>query len=116
VRLVAVYAAAVVIGIGAPFFVLGIARSTSVGADPALAAGAIVVALGIVAALLSALAPRHWLWLALVVSVPLTLFSVVMFAALASVGEFFWIWIWVGVGAVVAALMGALVTARTRRA
>ena len=115
-RLFAVYAAAVVIGIGAPFLVLGIARGTSVGADPALAAGAIVVGMGIVAALLSAAAPRHWLWLALVVSLPLTLFSVVMFAALANVGEFFWIWIWVGLGAVVAALLGALVTARTRRA
>ena len=115
-RVFAAYAGAVVIGIGAPYLVLGIARSTSVGADPALAAGAIVVALGILAGLLSAAAPRHWLWLALVVSVPLTLFSVVMFAALANVGEFFWVWVWVGLGAVVATLLGALVTARMRRA
>ena len=115
-RVFAAYAAAVVIGIGAPILVLGIARGTSVGADPALAAGAIVVGLGILAALLSAAAPRHWLWLALVVSVPLTLLSAVMFAALANVGGFFWIWIWVGLGGVVAALLGALVAARKRRA
>jgi hypothetical protein len=115
VRLVAVYAAAVVIGIVAPYLVLRLARGTSVGADPALAAGAIVVGIGIVAAIVGALAPRHWLWLALVVSVPLTLFSGVMFAALANVGEFFWIWLWVGTGAVVAALAGGLVAARKRR-
>jgi hypothetical protein len=114
VRLFAAYAAAAAIGIGAAFLVLWIARSAQSGADPQLVAVAIVGALGVIAAGLAAAAPRHWLALGLVVSIPLALLGIVMFAALAGLGEFFWIWLWVGLGATGAALLGAYLVGRRR--
>ena len=113
-KVFAAYAAAGALGIGAPVLVLHLARSSAVGADPLMAAAGVVIALGIVAAALAAVVPRHWLALALMLSVPLALLGIVMFAALADIGEFFWIWLAVGLGGVAAALGAAYLAARTR--
>jgi predicted membrane channel-forming protein YqfA (hemolysin III family) len=110
------YAAAAIVGIGTPILALWIARGTPVGSDPALAGGSLVLGLGIVSAVLTAALPRHWPWIAFAVSLPLCLLGVVMFAALADVGEFFWIWLWVALGGVAASLAGAFLTARAKRA
>lgn len=109
------YAAALIVGIGTPLFALWVARSTPVGSDPALAGLSLVLGLGIIAALLAAALPRHWLALALIVSVPLGVLGTVMFVALANIGEFFWIWLAVTLGAVAASLLGAFFAARAKR-
>lgn len=110
------YALAVIVGLATPVVALWIARSTPVGSDPALAGGSVVLGLGIVAGLLAAALPRHWLALALVVSVPLCLLGIVMFAALANIGEFFWVWLGVALGGVAASLLGAFLGRRAKRA
>lgn len=112
--LIAVYAAAVAIGIGTPVFVLWLARTSAQDANPYLPAIAIAVGVGILAALLARLAPRHWLALALVVSAPLGLLGIVMFGAFVNIGAFFWVWLGVGAGAVAAALFAAWLAARSR--
>ena len=111
-KLFAAYAAAGAIGVGVAAFVLWLARSAAVGADPLMAALGVVITIGVVAALLAAAAPRHWL--ALVLSLPVALLGIVMFSALANVGEFFWIWLIVGLGALGAAMLGAYLVARGR--
>jgi hypothetical protein len=116
VRIWLAYAAAAIVGIGTPVFALWVARGTPVGSDPALAGAAIVVGLAIVSGLLSLANPRHWVPIALIVSGPLCLLGVVMFAALARVGEFFWVWLWVALGAVAASLVCAFFAARAKRA
>jgi predicted membrane channel-forming protein YqfA (hemolysin III family) len=110
------YAVAVIVGLATPVLALWLARSTPVGSDPALAGASVVLGLGIVSGMLAAALPRHWLPLALVVSVPLGLLGVVMFAALANVGEFFWVWLWVSLGGVAVSLAGAFFGARAKRA
>jgi hypothetical protein len=94
--------------------VLAIARETPVGSDPSLAAGGVIVLLAAAAGLLASAAPRHWWRLALIVSLPLGLLGATMFAALASLGELFWIWLGVGLGAVAAALAAAYAARRIR--
>lgn len=110
------YAAALIVGIGTPLFALWVARSTPVGSDPALAGLALVLGMGIIAGVLAAALPQHWLALGLIVSVPLGVLGTVMFVALANIGEFFWIWLAVALGAVVVSLLGAFLTARAKRA
>ena len=108
------YAAALVSGIGVAVFVMWLARSSAAGVDPLIVSIAVVAVLGVLAALVTRLAPQHWWTLALVISGPLALLGGVMFAALANIGEFFWIWLGVGLGGMVAAQVGAYVTARLR--
>jgi len=110
----AAYAAAVATGLGVAVFVLWIARSTAVGADPVIVSIAVVAVVGILAAVLTRLAPAHWIALALVISAPLALLGILMFAALANIGEFFWIWLGVGLGGAGAALLGGYLAARAR--
>jgi hypothetical protein len=110
------YGGAAIVGIGTPFFVLWVARGTPVGSDPAFAGAAVVVALGIISGLLSLAVPRHWVPIALIVSAPLCLLGVVMFAALARVDEFFWVWLWVALASVAASLAAAFFAARAKRA
>ena len=105
----ATYAATVIIGLATPILVLWVGRSTPVGTDPSFAGASVVFALAIVSGLLAAVAPRHWLPIALIVSMPLCLLGVVMFAALASIGEFFWVWLWAALGSVAASLLGAYI-------
>lgn len=112
----ATYIAAVAIGCATPVLVLWMARSTPIGSDPALAGAAVVLGLGIISALLTVSLPRHWLPIAVVVSAPLCLFGMLMFAVLANVGELYWIWLWVGIGGVAASLLGAYLCARAKRA
>ena len=110
----AAYAAAGATGLGVAVFVLWLARSTAVGADPVIVSIAVVAVLGILAAVLTRLAPAQWVGLALVISAPLALLGIAMFAALANIGEFFWIWLGVGFGAVAAALLAAYFAGRRR--
>lgn len=91
-----IYVVAAAIGVAAPFVVLAV--------------------LAAVAGLLAAVAPLHWWRLAFVVSLPLCLLGVAMFAALASLGEFFWIWLWVGLGGVAASLAAAYGARRMKAA
>jgi hypothetical protein len=112
--LFAVYAAAVAVGIATPAFVLWLARTSAQDSNPYLPAIAISVGVGIVAALLTRLAPRHWLALALVVSAPLGLLGIVMFGAFVNIGAFFWVWLGIGAGPVAAALFGAWLAGRAR--
>lgn len=110
----AAYAAAGASGLGVAVFVLWLARSSARGADPLMVGIAVVLVLGVLAVLLTRLAPGQWFGLALVISAPLALLGIVMFAALASIGEFFWIWLGVGLGGAAAALLGAYLAARTK--
>ena len=112
----ATYAAAVVIGCAMALLALGLARNTPIGSEPALAGAAAVLCLGIISALLTAPLPRHWLPIALILSVPLCGLAVVAFAVLANLGELFWTWLWIGIGGVAAALLGAFLAARAKRA
>ena len=110
------YAAAAIVGLGTPFFALWVGRGTPVGSDPAFAGAAVVVALAIVAGVLSAAVPRHWLPIALVVSGPLCILGVVMFIALMNVGEYFWVWLWVALASLAASLLTAYGARRVKGA
>ena len=112
----ATYAAAAVIGCATPVLVLWLARSTPVGSDRALAAASVVAGLGLVSGLLAVLIPARWLSTAVIVSAPLCVVASLMFAALANVGELFWVWLWVGIGGVAASLLGAFLGAKAKRA
>jgi hypothetical protein len=111
-----IYVVAAAIGVAAPVVVLAIARETPVEAHPAFAAAGVLAVLAAVAGLLAAVAPLHWWRVAFVVSLPLCLLGVAMFAALASLGEFFWIWLWVGLGGVAASLAAAYGARRMKAA
>ena len=114
-RLWLTYAVALAIGLATPLAVLWIGRKTPVGTDPELAGASVVLALAIVSALLTAALPRHWLAIALVLSVPVCVLGIVMFVVVASLGEYFWAWLWSAIGGVAAALAGAYVVAGSRR-
>lgn len=111
----ATYAAAVLIGLATPVFALWLGRTTPVGTDPWFAGAAVVFALAIVAGLLTAVVPRHWIALALVLSLPLCALGVVMFALVASLGEYYWAWLASALGSVAAALLGAHVAKWAKR-
>ncbi len=111
----ATYAAAVLIGLATPVLVLWIGRTTPVGTDPSFAGTAVVFALAIVAGLLAAVAPRHWLPIALVLSLPICVLGIVMFALVAKLGEYYWAWLWSALGGVAASLLGAYIAAWTKR-
>jgi hypothetical protein len=116
VRLWLSYGTAAIVGIGTPFFALWVARGTPVVSDPAFAGTAVLVALAIIAGVLSATVPRHWMPIALIISGPLCILGVVMFVALANVGEYFWAWLWVAVGSLAASLFTAYVAGKIKRA
>lgn len=110
------YAAAILVGVATPVVVLAIARETPVGSDPSLAGSGVVVLLAAVAGLLASAVPRHWWPLALIVSLPLGVLGATMFAALAAIGELFWIWLAVPLGALAASLAAAYIARRMRAA
>lgn len=103
----ATFAAAVLIGLATPVLVLWIGRTTPVGTDPSFAGASVVFALAIVAGLLTAAVPRHWVAIALVLSLPIGVLGVVMFALVANLGEYFWAWLASALGGVAASLLGA---------
>lgn len=103
----ATYAAAVLIGLATPVFVLWIGRTTPVGTDPSFGGAAVVFALAIVAGLLAGVVPRHWVPIALVLSLPICVLGIVMFALVANLGEYYWAWLGSALGAVAASLLGA---------
>ena len=103
------YAAAIAIGLATPVLVLWIGRTTPVGTDPSFAGASVVFALAIVAALLTAVLPRHWVAIALVLSLPICVLGMVMFALVANLGEYYWAWLWSALGGVAASLLGAYI-------
>lgn len=109
------YAAAVAIGLATPVLVLWIGRTTPVGTDPSFAGASVVFALAIVAGLLTAVLPRHWVAIALVLSLPICVLGVVMFALVANLGEYYWAWLWSALGGVAASLLGAYVAKWAKR-
>ena len=115
-RTAAAYVAAVLAGLAMPALVLWLARTSAAGTSPWLAAAAVVAVLGLASALVAAAAPRHWLWLALIASLPLGLYAGVMFYALADIGEIYWVWLGVALGGIAAALAGAFAARRLRGA
>ena len=111
----AAYTAALVVGVATAVFVLWLGRSTPVGTDISFAAASVVFALAIVAALLAAALPRHWLPIALVLSLPSCVLGIVMFALVARLGVYYWTWLWSALGALAASLLGAWFTAWGKR-
>jgi len=111
-RLCAAYLAAAAAGIGAPLFLLHLARSAPAGADPMFAATAIVCALGLVSGLLAAVASRHWIAIALVVSGPIALLGLAMYFALAEAGGRYGVWVFVGIGSLAVSLVTAVLASR----
>lgn len=110
-----VYAAAVLVGIATAVFLLWLGRSTPLGTHISFAAASVALALAIVAGLLAAPLPRHWLALALVLSAPTCVLGILMFALVARLGEYYWSWLWSALGAVFASLLGAWLTAWVKR-
>ena len=111
-RTFATYAAALAVGLATAAFVLWLGRSTPVGTDISFAAASVVFGLAIVARLLCAPLARHWLGLALVVSLPSLVLGIVMFVLVARLGEYYWSWLWSALGALAAALIGAYFAAK----
>ena len=109
------FAAAVVIGLATPLLVLWVGRKTPVGTDPSIAGASLVFALAIISALLTAVVPRHWVSIALVLSLPICVLGVVMFALVAGLGEYYWTWLVSALGGLAASLLGARVAAWSRR-
>lgn len=114
-RALAAYVGAVTIGIATAVFVLWLGRSTPVGTDISFAAASVVFALAIVAGLLAAALPRHWLALGLALSAPSCVLGLVMFALVARLGEYYWTWLWSALGALAASLLGAGLAAWAKR-
>ena len=109
------YAAAAIIGLATPVFMLWLGRTTPVGTDPSFAGASVVFALAIVSGLLTAVAPRHWLPVALVLSLPIGVLGLVMFVLVASLGEYYWAWLWSALGGIAASLLGAYLAAWAKR-
>ena len=109
------YAAAVAIGLATPVLVLWIGRTTPVGTDPSFAGASVVFALAIVAGLLTVVLPRHWVAIALVLSLPICVLGIVMFALVAGLGEYYWTWLVSALGGLAASLLGAHVATWSKR-
>ena len=109
------YAAALAIGIATAVFVLWLGRETPIGTDLSFAGASVVWALAIVSALLARLAPTRWIAIALLLALPVCGLGIVMFALVASLGEYYWTWLWSALGAIVASLIGGYAIARNAR-
>ena len=109
------YAAALLIGLATPVFVLWLGRTTPAGTDPSFAGVSVVLALAIVAALLAALVPARWLVIALLLSLPIGVLGVVMFVLVANLGEYYWTWLLASLGGIAASLAGGYAVARAKR-
>ena len=108
----AVYAAAVAAGMLAPVFVLWAARTAPAGASPVIVAGAVVLALAFISALLARFRPRRWLFTAALVSLPIALLGSSMFFALADSGTTYYVWLCVGIGSLACSAVGAFLSAQ----
>jgi hypothetical protein len=111
-RLYAAYLAAAAAGVAAPVILLYLARSAPAGADPMVAATAIVCALGLVSGLLAAMASPHWIYIALVASGPIAILGVAVYFALAEAGGRYGVWLFVGIGSLAFSLVAAGVAGR----
>jgi hypothetical protein len=112
----AAYASAGAVGCAAPVLLLWIARSASGEANPVWGALAVVAGLGLASGLVTRLMPARWLSIAVIVSAPLCLVALAMFAALAETRGYYWVWVAVAAGSAGAALGGALLGARRQAA
>lgn len=111
-KVAAAYVAATAAGIGAPLFLLRLARTAPAGSDPMVAAIAIACALGLVSGLLAAVASRHWIAIALVASGPTALLGLAMYFALAEAGGRYGVWLLVGMGSLAASVVTAALAGR----
>ena len=111
----ATFAAAVILGLATPVLVLWVGRKTPVGTDPSFAGASLVFALAIVSGLLTTIVPRHWVSIALVLSLPICALGIVMFALVASLGEYYWTWLVSALGGLAASLLGAHVATWSKR-
>ena len=109
------YAAALAIGVATALFVLWLGRETPVGTDLSFAGASVVWALAIVSALLGTMAPQRWIAIAVLLALPVCGLGIVMFALVASLGEYYWTWLWSALGAVAAPLIGGYAIARNKR-
>lgn len=116
VKTVAAYAAASAIGLGVAVFVLWLGRSTPVGTHIWFAAAWVAFGLAMVAGLLSAPLARHWLGLALALSLPTCVLGIVMFGLVARLGEYYWSWLLSALGTVAASLIAAYLAAKATKA
>ncbi len=111
-RTYAIYTVAAGVGIFAPSFVLWAARTTPIGASPAVVAVSVVLALAFTSALLASFLPRHWISTTSLVSLPTAVLGSIMFLAFASQGATYYIWLVVGMGSFVSSAIAAFFSAR----
>jgi len=109
----ATYVAALAAGCCAPAFVLGAARTAAVGSNPLTVVVSVILCLGLVSGALAALVPQRWLSVAAVVSAPIGLVGIAMFAALAQTGDFYFVWLWAAIGSMAFSLFVAFVSAKS---
>ena len=111
----ATFAAAVVLGLATPVLVLWVGRKTPLGTDPSFAGASLVFTLAIVSGLLTTIVPRHWVSIALVLSLPICVLGIVMFSLVAGLGEYYWTWLVSALGGLAASLLGARVATWSKR-
>jgi hypothetical protein len=112
-KIYATYVAALASGCCAPALVLGAARSAAVGSSPLTVVVSVILCLGLVSGALAAFVPQRWLSVAAVVSAPIGLVGIAMFAALAQTGDFYFVWLWAAIGSMALSLFVAFVSAKS---
>jgi hypothetical protein len=110
-RTYTIYAVAAVVGMFAPVFVLWVARTAPVGASPMVVAVSVVLGLAVVSALLASILPRRWIFIAVLVSLPVALLGSAMFFALGGGGDAYRIWLFVGIGSLMSSAIAAVISA-----
>jgi hypothetical protein len=110
-RTYAIYTAAAAVGIFAPVFVLGAARTAPPGASPVVVAVSVVLAVAFASALFASFLPRRWIITTSLVSLPIALLGSVMFFALTDRGAAYYIWLAVGIGSLVSSAIAAFFSA-----
>ena len=111
-RTYAIYTVAAGVGIFAPIFVLWAARTTPIGASPAVVAVSVVLVLAFASALLASFLPRRWISTTSLVSLPTAVLGSVMFLALAGSGSTYYVWFFLGIGSLVSSAIAALFSAK----
>ena len=111
IRPYAIYTVAAGVGVFAPVFVLWVARTTPIGANPTVVAVSVVLALAFTSALLASFLPRHWISTASLVSLPIAALGSIMFLVFASSGATYYIWLFVGMGSLVSSAIAAFFSA-----
>ncbi len=111
-RTYAIYTVAAAVGIFAPIFLLWAARTTPIGASPAVIAVSVVLALAFASALLASFLPRRWISTTFLVSLPTAVLGSVIFLALAGSGSTYYVWLFVAMGSLASSAIAALFSAK----